>query len=189
MSRSRMIRFFPLIALLSSGFTTSRAQDAGNDRTAVPRGNNPAPAARTAQAGQARPQPVNDPVKMKWLLEKWEGQSAKLKSLDVKIYRIDKDLKWKQEDHFEGRAMFQSPNLAYLDFSKIEMAPNAKGQMLPVINPKNNKRVTTRTETIVCGQNEVWHYLHEGRQIIIFPLAKGERQRRSMRAPYRSSST
>ncbi len=79
--------------------------------------------------------------------------------------------------HFEGRAMFKSPNLAYLDFSKIEMAPNAKGQMVPVINPKNNKRVTTRTETIVCGQNEVWQYLHEGRQIIIFPLAKGERQR------------
>ena len=37
--------------------------------------------------------------------------------------------------------------------------------------------MTTHTETIVCGQNDVWQYLYEGKQIFIFPLAKGERQR------------
>ncbi len=46
---------------------------------------------------------------MKWLLEKWEGQSKKLNTLDVKIYRIDKDPKWKSEEHFEGRRHVQEP--------------------------------------------------------------------------------
>ncbi len=73
--------------------------------------------------------------------------------------------------------MFKSPNLAYLDFAKITLAPNAKGLLAPVIDPKTGKRATTRFETIVCGQNDVWQYLHESRQILIYPLAKGERQR------------
>jgi TIGR03009 family protein len=177
MSRSRMIRFSPLIALLASSYATAHAQDAVGGRAAAPRASNPAPAARAAQAGPAPAQPANDPRKMKWLLEKWEGQSKKLNTLDVKIYRIDKDPKWKSEEHFEGRAMFKSPNLAYLDFSKITLAPDAKGQLGPLIDPKTGKRVTTRFETIVCGQSDVWQYLHEARQILIYPLAKGERQR------------
>jgi TIGR03009 family protein len=177
MPRSRMIRFSPLIALLASSYATAHAQDAPGDRAAAPRASNPASASRTAQPRQAQALPANDPRKMKWLLEKWEGQSAKLKTLDVKIYRIDKDPKWKAEEHFEGRAMFKSPNLAYLDFAKIKVAQDAKGQVAPVIDPKTGKRVTTRFETIVCGQSDVWQYLHEGRQILVYPLAKGERQR------------
>ena len=109
MSRSRMIRFSPLIALLASSFATAHAQDAGDDRAAVPRGNNPAPAARAAQPGPSPAQPVNDPVKMKWLLEKWEGQSAKLKSLDVKIYRIDKDSQVEGRGSLRGAGRLQEP--------------------------------------------------------------------------------
>ena len=188
MPRSRMILFSPLIALLASGSAASHGQEPG--RGVEPRGNNP-PAARPAQAGQARPQPVNDPVKMKWLLEKWEGQSAKLKSLDVKIYRIDKDPKWKAGGSLQGRAIFKSPNLAYLDFKKIKLAPNAKkgqtGRRRSI--PRTANGSTTPTETIVCGPNEVWQYLYEGRQIFIYPLAKGERQRALDEGPYRSSST
>ena len=85
--------------------------------------------------------------------------------------------KWKDEVHFEGRAVFKSPNLAYLDFWKLKLTPNAKGQLAPANDPKNGKPLTTPTETIVCSRNEVWQYLYEGRQIFVFPLAKGERQR------------
>jgi TIGR03009 family protein len=158
----------PLIALLASNFAPLYAQDAA-PRQAAPR------AARADQPAQARP--VNDPAKMKWLLEKWELQSAKLKTLDVRIYRIDKDVKWQDEVHFEGRAVFKNPNLAYLDFKKIKLAKGGDGQLAPVKDPKNGKPTTTPTETIVCGQNAVWQYLYEGRQVYIFPLAKGERQR------------
>jgi TIGR03009 family protein len=169
-----MIRWSPLIALLASSLVTTHAQEAAQGRAAQPA----ARAGRAAQPAQAQAQPANDPKKMKWLLEKWEGQSAKLDTLDVRIYRIDKDPKWQEELHFEGRAIFKSPNLAYLNFSKIKVAPDAKRNLARAIDPKTGKPFPpTRTETIICGQNEVWQYLFEGRKIYIFPLAKGERQR------------
>jgi TIGR03009 family protein len=173
MARSRMILFSPLIALAAAGSARILAQEPPPGRAAQP-------AARAAQpaAAPAQPRAANDPAKMKWLLKAWEGQSAKLKTLDVRIYRIDKDFRWKDEVHFEGQAIFKSPDLAYLDFSKLKLAPNAQGQLAPVKDPKNpNGWVKARTETIVCNQNAVWQYLYDSKQIYIFPLAKGQRQR------------
>jgi TIGR03009 family protein len=174
MARSRMI-LWPLIALLGTSSAPLLAQDPATGRAAQPAPRN-ARAAQSTQA-QAQPQPANDPARMKWLLKAWEHQSEKLKSLDVRIYRVDKEYKWKSEVHFEGRAVFKRPNLAYLDFKKIKMAPDAKGQLVPVKDPKTGKWVAAPTETILCGQEAVWQYLYEGRQIFVFPLAKGERQR------------
>jgi TIGR03009 family protein len=175
MPRSRMILVSPLIALLAGGSALVFAQDPGQGQSRTVQ---PAPrAARTAQPAQGQAPVANDPAQMKRLLRAWERQSEKLKALDVHIYRIDKDFKWGDENHFDGRAVFKAPNLAYLDFSKLNMKPDAKGKLVPVINPKNGKWDKRRVETIVCSQNEVWQYLHENKQILIFPLAKGERQR------------
>jgi TIGR03009 family protein len=173
MAPSRMIRLSPLIALLAAGFVPVHAQQPAPDRTAQPA----ARAERGGQAGQAQPQPAANPAKMKWLLEKWAGQAAKLNTLDVHIYRVDKDFKWKDEVHFDGRAVFKRPNLAYMDFKKIKLAPNAKGQPAPVKDQKTGKWVTTPNETVVCNDQAVWQYLYDGRQIFIWPLARGERQR------------
>ena len=162
MPRSRMILLSPLLAVLASGSATAYGQGQGAGRAGQPAGQ---------AAGQ--PQSVNDPVKMKWLLGKWAEQSAKLKTLDVHIDRIDKDPKWKDEVHFEGRAVFKSPNLAYLDFKEVKLTRDDKGQLAPVINPQNGKPVTTPTETIVCGRNEVWQYLFKGRQIFVYPAGQG----------------
>src|SRR5262249_28277987 len=137
------------LALLASQFAPLHAQEAA-PRQAAPR------PARAGQPGQAQAQPANNAARMKWLLEKWEGQSAKLKTLDVHIYRIDKDVKWDDEVHFEGRAVFKNPNLAYLDFKKIKLAKDANKRLVPVKDPKSGKPMTTPTETIVCGQNAVW---------------------------------
>ena len=102
------------------------------------------------------------------------GPERKLKTLDVRIYRIDKDFRWKDEVHFEGRAVFKSPDLAYLDFWTLKLAPNAKGQLAPVKNPKKpNAWVKTHTETIVCGKNAVWQYLYPGKQIFDVPAGQG----------------
>jgi TIGR03009 family protein len=168
MAPSRMIVLSPLIALVAA--VPARAQAPAPGRAAQP--------AARAQPAPAQPQAANDPAKMKWLLNAWAGQSAKLKTLDVRIYRIDRDFRWKDEVHFEGRAVFKSPDLAYLDFSEVKLAPDAKGQLAPVKDPKNpNAWLKTRTETIICNQNAVWQYLYKGKQIFIFPLAKGQRQR------------
>jgi TIGR03009 family protein len=161
------------MALFLAGSAEAQAQQA------APGGAAPsARAERAAPPAKAQPRPANDPAKMKWLLGAWEAQSAKLKTLDVHIYRVDKDLKWRDEAHFDGRALFKSNNLAYLDFWKLKLAPGAQGKLAPVKDPKNPKEwVKEHTETIVCGKDAVWQYLWDGRQIFIFPLAKGERQR------------
>jgi TIGR03009 family protein len=174
MVRSRRILWSPLMALVLAGPAGVQAQQAAPGRASVPA----ARAERAAPPSQGQPQPANDPAKMKWLLGAWETQSAKLKTLDVHIYRVDRDLKWRDEAHFDGRAVFKSDNLAYLDFWKLKLAPDAQGKLAPVKDPKNPKEwVKEHTETIVCAKDAVWQYLYDGRQIFIFPLAKGERQR------------
>jgi TIGR03009 family protein len=114
---------------------------------------------------------------MERLLLLWEDQSAKLRTLDVKIYRIDVNPAWKEEIHYEGRAVFKSPELAYLDFKQIKTAPNAQGRLVPAVNPQNGKRVTTPHETIICTGKEVWQYLYDVHQIFIYPLDKNQRKR------------
>jgi TIGR03009 family protein len=173
MSRSRMILVPALTALIVGGSAVGFAQDPAQDRAvpAAPRTRQAAPPAQ----GQARPAP--NPARMQQLLKAWEGQSAKLTSLDVSIYRIDKDVKWGDEIHYEGRAVFKAPNLAYLDFSRLKMKPDAKKKLVPVINPQTGKPEKTRVETVVCSDKDVWQYLYETKQILIFPLAKEQRQR------------
>ena len=116
-----MILLSPLLAVLASGSATAYGQGQGASRAGQP----------TRAAVQPQPQPVNDPVKMKWLLGKWAEQSAKLKTLDVHIERIDKDPKWKDEVHFEGRAVFKNPNLAYLDFKEVKLTRRRQGATGP----------------------------------------------------------
>jgi TIGR03009 family protein len=171
MPRARWILFSSLIAVSASSFAAALAQDGAGGRAPVDR-----PA---TQAGRGQPKAVaRPPIDIDELLRLWEIQSQKLKTLDVFIYRIDKNEAWDEEIHYEGRAVFKNPQFAYLDFKKIKTRKDAKGKMQPVadaLNPK--KRATTPTETIICGANEVWQYLYPVRQIFIYPLAKEQRQR------------
>ena len=101
-----------------------------------------------------------------------------MKTLDVWIYRIDRRPAWDEEVHYEGRAVFKNPQLAYLDFKKIKTVTQRQGEVGPVADPKDPKKLaTTPDETIICGENEVWQYLYPTRQIFVFPLAKEQRQR------------
>ncbi len=115
------------------------------------------------------------------LLALWEGQSAKLKSLEVAIYRIDKNPAWDEEEHYVGHAAFKSPQFAYLDFSKVKLQfkpdPKAKDKKVAVPLKKNNKVLSSPYETIVCTGQEVWHYRYEVKQVFIYPLDKNQRKR------------
>jgi TIGR03009 family protein len=112
--------------------------------------------------------------KMDWLLELWEEKSAQLKTLDVKIFRVDKNPAWEQVDYYEGRALFKSPNLAFIDFNKIRQDDKQK----PVRDPRDNtKWVSTPFERIVCTGQEVWQYKSDTQQIFIFPLGKNEQKK------------
>jgi TIGR03009 family protein len=170
MPRARRILLSSLIALCASSLATVFPQDAADNRAPVARSGANAP------VGQAKAVP--NQAQMQQLLKDWERQSAQLKTLDVWIYRIDRLPAWDEETHYEGRAVFKSPQLAYLNFKKIKTQRNAQGKLVPVADPKNpKKRLTTPDETIICGVNEVWQYLHPVHQIFVYPLAKEQRQR------------
>jgi TIGR03009 family protein len=118
---------------------------------------------------------------MQQLLGLWEGQSAKLQTLELAMYRIDKDPKWGDEEHYLGRAAFKNPQLAYLDFRKVKMREQAdpkdkrKKQFVP--EKKDDKTVSVPFETIICTNQEVWQYRYDVRKIYIFPLDKDQRKR------------
>ncbi len=167
------------IAVLGGSFATAAmvaaAQEAGANRSTAGR-----PA--TAQAAPPRA-PVPDPAQMQQLLRDWEAQSAKLKTLEVSIYRIDKLADWDDEEHYTGSAAFEAPQLAHLDFRKVKMQTQAdpknkdKKRVVPVRN-KDNQIVSTPHETIVAtAKNEVWHYRYEVKQVLIYPLNKDQRKR------------
>jgi TIGR03009 family protein len=116
------------------------------------------------------------------LLRLWEGQSAKLRSLEVEIYRIDKNPAWwDEEEHYLGHAAFQSPQLAYLDFRKVKLQAQAdpaepsKKRLVPV--KKNGKIESTPYQTIVCTASEVWDYHYDAKQIFIYTLDRDARKR------------
>jgi TIGR03009 family protein len=165
MPRLRTILISPLVAVVVTGFAVAAAQDRGGDR--------PAPA-RT-KANVPPPLPPN-PARMAQLLRDWEGQCSKLKTLEVSIYRIDLAPAWGDEDHYEGHAVFKSPQLAYLDFNKVKLVPNDKKKMVPQLD-RNKRRVATAFETIKCTKDEVWQYRSDLHQIFVFPLDKNARKR------------
>ncbi len=141
-------------------------------------GQRPLPAGRAAQAAPAPVKAVNDPAKMMWLLQERERRTDGLKTLDVHLYRFDKAARGRVETYYEGDTVFKSPNLASIDLWKLKLASNAKGQLAPVKDPKNESSWhKSHTERIVRGEETVWQYNYDDRQIYIFPLAKGEQQR------------
>ena len=121
MPRLRTFLIPPLVALAATGFAMAVAQDGGGARTGPAKNKVSAPA-------PIRP----NPARLAKLLNDWEGQSAKLKTLDVSIYRIDLAPAWGDEDHYEGRAVFSRPQLAYLDFRKVKLVPDSKKKLVPL---------------------------------------------------------
>jgi TIGR03009 family protein len=170
MSRPSKIWISPLVALIFAGLPIALAQNAGN-------------AVQPAQ--RQRPQPVAGPqppsITMQQLLMHWERQSKKLETLELSIYRIDKDAQWGDEEHYLGRAAFKNPQLAFLDFRKVKMQqqPDPKDKKKKQLVPlqKDNQFVSVSFERIVCTGVEVWQYRYDVKQIFIFPLDKDQRKR------------
>jgi TIGR03009 family protein len=148
------------------GLSITRGQQAEAERPAA------APAQGAAAAAPAPAKPV-DPARMEWLLKKWEQQCAKLKTLDVTILRIDDAPAWGDKDYYEGRALFKSPNLAFIDFNRIKLDDKKK----PMRDPQTKKWVSTPYERIICTGDEVWQYSSDTQQIFVFPLEKDEQKK------------
>jgi TIGR03009 family protein len=121
------------------------------------------------------------------LLKLWERQSSLLKDLKLSIYRIDKTPGWDEELHYEGSAMFKTPQLAYLDFKKVKTKlvrdpkDPKKSKVEDLLDTRSNPptRVSVPYERIVCTGPEVWHYRFDKTQIFIYPLDQ-DAQRRAL---------
>jgi TIGR03009 family protein len=143
------------------------AQDPGAAPKAQPQ---PAPA--PGAGAQAQPLPATiDPERLEELLNTWEKNSARLSTLDVRMTRTDRSPAWDEDDHYEGRAMFKTPNKAWLDFRK------EKETVVKDPNTGAKKKEFVPHERIVCTGTEVWQYRCNTSQIFIYPLEKEVQQR------------
>ena len=168
MPRSERLFAVALVAFLSIGYKQASAQD---------RGQAPAKQARPAQAAPAQGQQAQkfSPEAMDELLGQWELQSRKLETLEVDIYRIDRDAQWGDEIHFTGHAAFKNPDLAYVDYRKVKILvqpdPKVKNKNLVVPQKdKNGQTLSDPFETILCTGKEVWDYRSDAKNLVIWTL-------------------
>jgi TIGR03009 family protein len=176
---AQLVAFWAVYTTLCLGQSPGR-----DDAPAANQAQTQAPAAtsrteqRSAAARQggapASPNEATNAKKMEWLLTKWERQSSLLKTLDVTIFRVDQNPAWGVIEHYEGRALFKSPNLAFIDFSKIKQDEKQR----PLQDPKvKGKWLSAPFERIVCTGEEVWQYKSDTQQIFVFPLGKNEKKK------------
>jgi len=127
-----------------------------------------------AKTAPATPAASIDPQgkRMEKLLNLWAQQSGRLKTLDVRIKQtVQTSEAWGgQPQQFDGRAIFKSPNLAWIDFQQVVVDENKKKKLVP-------------NERIICTGKEVWHYLSKTQQIHIYPLGKQQRERALQEGP------
>lgn len=146
----------------------NRADDAPESKAAPPRVAQADPRAR----GNAEAPPlVEDPEKARELdaiLKKWEEKSATITQLDATFQRVDTNLAFKKTKKYEGRALLKAPNLACLNLDEIN--PDAQ------VPKKFHER-------ILCTGDDVVQYDGKARQIIIYPLDKGQKQRALQQGP------
>ena len=176
MRRSQTLLISAAVALVAMGFAVAVAQERGPGQVGA---RNPRAAARAAQ-----PAPAADPARIDELLRVWAAQSAKLETLEVSIYRIDKDLAWgdEEQEHYLGHAAFQAPHFAFLDYRKVKLQfkPDPKDKKKKVAVAVKNKAGVIDAppyETIVCSGTEIWHYRYATRQIIVYTLDEETRKR------------
>jgi TIGR03009 family protein len=165
-----------LAAVLAMGFGPASPQQ----------GSSP-PRSTRGQVRAGAPEPggnLDKREKTEVLLAKWERQSSLLKTLEASIYRIDKTPGF-DEDHFEGRAAFRTPNQAFLDFGRVKtkLVPDPKDQagkkrkVVAQVDPKTNRRISVPYETILCTGKEVWHYRSDVMQLFIYTLDRDQQRR------------
>jgi len=134
----------------------------------APAGGRQQPAAPAA-AAQGQAAPANPGIDVETLLRKWEEQSSKLKTLDVKITRTDTIPEFDEVEYFEGRAIFKNPNLAFINFKKIKQDANGKP-----VKKAENVWDSVDDERIICTGTEVWQFKSDTGQIFIYPLEKDQ---------------
>ena len=120
---------------------------------------------------------------MNLLLDEWEKQSAKVKSLQVVFERIDKSVKWGDKVS-QGTAILKSPDLACLEFKNAIPGPDGKPRLK--LNANGQKAIDVEKEPyqrIVCTGKEVLQYEYDEQVLYIYPLNREARQKALQQGP------
>lgn len=152
--------------------------------------------AARAPAKAAAPAPT-DPeaeAQLDELLGKWEEKSATIKTLDASYLRHDLNMVLGEVEFFEGRAVLESPNRAWMDTKKINLDPKDKEEARlfydaikalkapdgvdPV--PKEKKEFFER---VICTGDAIYHYIKAAKQVQEYPLAKQDRMAALQQGP------
>ena len=145
-----------------------------------------------AQPAQ-NPQPF-PPEAMDELLRQWEGQSAKLDTLEVDIYRIDRTWPGAMRPISRATPPSRAPIWPTSTIAQVKLQSTARpqGQEQEDVRSrmqKNGQLVSKPFETILCTGTEVWHYRSDVKRLIILPLDNERAGKRpSTRARCPSSS-
>ena len=192
-----MRRFIAWTLTLAAGASSVSIALAQAPRTAPPaRSVAPAPAPK-ATVAPTRPAATLDPAArqakasadararndMNLLLDEWEKQSAKVKSLQVVFERIDKSIKWGDKVS-QGTAILKSPDLACLEFKRA--IPDSDGKPRLKLNASGQKAIDVEKEPyqrIVCTGKEVLQYEWDEKVLYIYPLDKEARQKALQQGP------
>jgi|GEM_PF-6114854 len=108
-------------------------------------------------------------ARMDQILDEWERRSSQIRSLHAEFRRRDQDVVLNEKTYFLGRAYLQAPNLAVLDFQSTDAR----------FDPERAKPY----ERFVCTGDEVWHYVAEVREVVVYPLGTDERERALKEGP------
>ena len=138
--------------------------------------NKPAePAPLGVEAVKAPPPPIEVPPtgddpedarKLDALLERWEGRSATVKSLDAAFRRVDRKVGLRTLAEYEGRILLEGSRLACLNLEKVVPNPDPQARINRLFH-----------ERLICTGEEVVWYDGASKSIGVFPAAGGEDQR------------
>ncbi len=168
-----------VIAAVATAFAaeTATAQAPRGTRRDQPPESKPAAQPHAAQpvdeAASEVPEIVQDPNKVQKLnaiLEQWEEKSTSISQLDTTFRRVDINRPYKTKTVYEGRALLKAPNLACLNIEKVDPNPNAQ------VKKKFHER-------ILCTGEDVVQYDGPTKQIVVYPLDKGQKQRALQQGP------
>jgi hypothetical protein len=136
-------------------------------------------APKAADPAPPRKAEADNPAKVERVLQLWEDACARLKTLDVKIFRIDFNLAWDENRFFEGRARFEKPNLALVEFREIQQDKQAE----PVKDPQTRAWISQPKLTSLYKGPEVRYYDFDAKRVDVRLFAKDEAVRTMEREP------
>jgi TIGR03009 family protein len=157
--RQRVVLLVVCACVVAAAVTPSAFGQGRPAPRQTPRDAQTAPVQQPAGPPLGLANPAAAQKKLDQLLSDWEARSQSITSLDAQFIRQDVNAEFNQKDVYVGRALLKSPNLAFLNFDKMN-----NGKKEPY-------------EQIRCTGKEVYFMQAATSQIHVYPMPADEQKR------------